>query len=102
MSLVNNISARKKSRRQIGGPPQPLRAGAWERKWGNGGMISYSRSLLSADECLVVITGTIYGVTMNSLTPFGPAASAPLVANHYVRTSLAAVCNGILSRELLY
>jgi hypothetical protein len=29
------------------------------------------------------------------------SSSAPLVANHYVRAFLAAVCNGILSRELL-
>jgi hypothetical protein len=52
MSLINNISARNFSRRQIRGPAQPLRAGVGERKWVNGGMVSDSRSLLSAGECL--------------------------------------------------
>jgi hypothetical protein len=49
MALVNNICARKCSRREVGGPGQHLRAGVGERKaWVNGGMISDSRSLLSA------------------------------------------------------
>jgi hypothetical protein len=35
-------------------------------------MISDSRSLLSAGECLVATTGAICAVKMNSLTPLGP------------------------------
>jgi hypothetical protein len=49
-----------------------MRAGVEERKWVNNGMVSDSRYLLSAGECLVVTTGTIYAVKMNSLTPLGP------------------------------
>jgi hypothetical protein len=71
MSLVNNISARKKSRRQIGGPAQPLREGVGERKWVGGGMVSDSRSLLSAGECLVVSTVALCGTKLNSLTQLG-------------------------------
>jgi hypothetical protein len=72
MAHVNNISARNISRREVGGPAQHLRAGDGERKWANGGMISDSRSILSAGECLVVTTVTICAVKMNSLTPLGP------------------------------
>jgi hypothetical protein len=54
MSLVKNISTRKNSRHQIGGPAHPLRTGVRERKWVDGGMASdsrsRSRSLLSADQ----------------------------------------------------
>jgi hypothetical protein len=70
MSLVNNISARKFSRRQVGGPAQPLRAGVGERKWVDGGMVSDSRSLLSAGECLVS-TVALCGAKLNSLTSLG-------------------------------
>jgi hypothetical protein len=69
VSLVNNISARKFSRRQIGGPDaQPLQAGVGERKWVGGGMVSGSRSLPSAGERLVVSTVTLCGAKPNSLT----------------------------------
>jgi hypothetical protein len=71
MSLINNIPARNFSRRQVGGPAQPLRAGVGERKWVNGGMVSDSRSLLSAGECLVVSTVALCGAKLNSLTPLG-------------------------------
>ena len=72
VSLVNNISARKFSRRQMGGPTQPLaRAGFGERKWVGGGMVSDSRSLLSAGECLVVSTVALCGAKPNSLTQLG-------------------------------
>jgi hypothetical protein len=60
MALVNNISARKFSRREIGGPAQDLRAGVGEPKWVNGGMILVSLSLLLASECLEVTTGTTH------------------------------------------
>jgi hypothetical protein len=71
MTPVNNISARNFSSREIGGPAQHLRAGVGERKWVwvNGGMISDSRSLLSAGECLVVRIVTLCAVKINSLTP---------------------------------
>jgi hypothetical protein len=38
----------------------------------DGGMILDPRSLLSAGGCLVVTTGTICAVKMNSLAPLGP------------------------------
>jgi hypothetical protein len=72
MALVNNISARFFSRREVDGPAQHLRAGVGERKWVSGGMISDSHSLLSAGECLVVTIMTMCAVKMNSLTPLGP------------------------------
>jgi hypothetical protein len=62
------------SRRQVGGPAQPLRAGVGERKWVSGGMVSDSRSLLSAGECLVVSTVALCGAKLNSLTPLGSVA----------------------------
>jgi hypothetical protein len=71
MALVNNIPARKISSREICGPAQHLGAGVGERKWVGGGMISGSRSLLSAGECLVVTIETTCAVKMNSLTPLG-------------------------------
>jgi hypothetical protein len=83
MSLLNSISARNFSSRQIGGPAQPLRAGVGERKWVNGGMVSDSRSLLSAGECLVVSTVTMCGAKLNSLTPLGSVV-LPLLKNYYV------------------
>jgi hypothetical protein len=51
-----------------------------ERKWVNGGMISDSRSLLSAGGCLVVTTGAVAScaVKMNSLAPLG-AVVLPLM-----------------------
>jgi hypothetical protein len=61
---------------------QHLRAGVGERKRVNGGRISDSRSLLTAGECLVVTTGTICAVKMNSLTP-------PPGPNYYVLRSSA-------------
>jgi hypothetical protein len=73
LALEDNISAREKNRAELGGPAQHLRAGVGERKWVNGGMISDSRSLLSAGGCLVVTTGTTCcAVKMNSLAPLGP------------------------------
>jgi hypothetical protein len=65
-------------------------------------MVSGSRSLLSAGGCLVVITGAIHTRRQDELTDaIWAASSAPFVANHYVRVFLAAVSNGISSRELL-
>jgi hypothetical protein len=80
MALANNISARKISSSEIGGPAQHqhLRAGVGERKWVNGGMISGFRSLLSAGGCLVATTGTTCAVKMNSLAPLG-AVVLPLL-----------------------
>jgi hypothetical protein len=105
MSFVNSISARKHSRRQIGGPAQPLRAGVGERKWVGGGMrvgVSDScRSLLSAGECfLVVIIVALRGAKLNSLTPLGSVV-LPLLKITMQRTSLAALCNEILCSKRL-
>jgi hypothetical protein len=66
----------------------------------NFGMISDSRSLLSAGECFVVTTGTICAVKMNSLTPLGSVV-LPLLKFTMKRTSLAALCNEILCSKRL-
>jgi hypothetical protein len=59
MSLVNNISARKLSRRQVGGPAQPLRAGVGERKWVGGGTLwSMLPDLLQISPFLGVPSGS--------------------------------------------
>jgi hypothetical protein len=85
MSLVNNISARKKSRRQIGGPAQPLRAGVGERKWVNGGMVLDSRSLLSAGERLALSSKYCGPVWRQAqLTDAIGLSSAAVVENCYV------------------
>jgi hypothetical protein len=83
MSLVNNISARKFSRRQICGPAQPLRAGVGEQNWVNGGMVLDPRSLLSAGEYLVV--STMYGPVwrQTQLTDAIRLSSAAVVENCY-------------------
>jgi hypothetical protein len=69
----------------------------------DGGMISDSRCLLSAGECLVVTTGTVCAVKMNSLTPLGPVV-LPLLKIYYVsapRLLLYALCNEILCARRL-
>jgi hypothetical protein len=81
MSLVNSISVRKFSRRQIGGPAVLLYCllSHCGRESGSGSgwavawlLASDSRPLLSAGGCLVVTTGTTCGAKPNSLTPLGP------------------------------
>jgi hypothetical protein len=86
MSLVNDISARFFSRRQICGPAQLLRAGVGERKWVNGGMVSDSRSLLSAGGCLVVTSSKHCGPVWRQaqLTGAIGLSSAAVVEKYYV------------------
>jgi hypothetical protein len=84
-----NISARKKSRREIGGPAQRLQARVQKL---TGGHHSHSTAhffrATSAGECLVVSTVALCGANSkpNSLTPCRHVrpCSAPVVENYYV------------------
>jgi hypothetical protein len=71
MVLVNNISARKKSRREVGGPAQRLQA-AVEQLTGehSAPTLNFFRAI-SAGECLVVSIVTLCGAKLNSLTTLG-------------------------------
>ena len=71
MVLVNNISARKISRREVGGPAQRLQA-AVEQLTGEHSTptLDFFRAI-SAGECLVVSIVTLCGAKLNSLTPLG-------------------------------
>ena len=71
MVLVNNISARKISRREVGGPAQRLQA-AVEQLTGEHSTptLDFFRAI-SAGECLVVSTVALCGAKLNSLTPLG-------------------------------
>ena len=71
MVLVNNISARKFSRREVGGPAQRLQA-AVEQLTGEHSTptLDFFRAI-SAGECLVVSIVTLCGAKLNSLTPLG-------------------------------
>jgi hypothetical protein len=73
MVLVNNISARKISRCEVGGPAQRLQAAVEQL---TGGHFTPTPTLdffraISAGECLVVSTVTLCGAKPNSLTPLG-------------------------------
>ena len=71
MVLVNNISARKFSRREVGGPAQRLQA-AVEQLTGEHSTptLDFFR-VISAGECLVVSIVALCGAKLNSLTPLG-------------------------------
>jgi hypothetical protein len=71
MVLVNNIFARKFSRREVGGPAQRLQA-AVEQLTGEHSTptLDFFRAI-SARECLVVSSVTLCGAKLNSLTPLG-------------------------------
>jgi hypothetical protein len=71
MVLVNNISARQISRREVGGPAQRLQA-AVEQLTGEHSTptLDFFRAI-SAGECLVVSTVALCGAKLNSLTPLG-------------------------------
>jgi hypothetical protein len=71
MVLVNNIFARKFSRREVGGPAQRLQA-AVEQLTGEHSTptLDFFRAI-SAGECLVVSIVTLCGAKLNSLTPLG-------------------------------
>ena len=71
MVLVNNISARKNSRREVGGPAQRLQA-AVEQLTGKHSTptLDFFR-VISAGECLVVSIVALCGAKLNSLTPLG-------------------------------
>jgi hypothetical protein len=71
MVLVNNISARKNSRREVGGPVQRLQAAAEPLP---GKPTTPTLDVLreiSAGECLVVSIVALCGAKLNSLTPLG-------------------------------
>jgi hypothetical protein len=75
MVLVNNISARKNSRREVGGPAQ---FSDCKRQSSNSRgdilpppLTSFELRAISAGECLVVSTVALCGAKPNSLTPFG-------------------------------
>ena len=69
MVLVNNISAQKNSRREVGGPAQRLQA-AVEQLTGEHSTptLDFFRAI-SAGECLVVSSVALCGAKPNSLTP---------------------------------
>jgi hypothetical protein len=71
-ALVNNISARKKSRREVGGPAQRLQAAVEQLLTGEHSTptLDFFRAI-SAGECLVVSIVTLCGAKLNSLTPLG-------------------------------
>jgi hypothetical protein len=92
MVLVNNISARKKSRREVDDPAQRLQA-AVEQLTGEHSThptLDFFPAI-AAGECLVVSTVALCGAKLNSLTPLGSAV-LPLLKITMSRTSLAAVC----------
>ena len=72
MVLVNNISARKISRREVGGPAQRLQAAVVEQLTGEHSTptLDFFR-VISAGKCLVVSSVTLCGAKLNSLTPLG-------------------------------
>ena len=73
MVLANNISARKISRREVGGPVQRLLQAAVEQLTGKHSTptLDFFRAI-SARECLVVsIVTRLCGAKLNSLTPLG-------------------------------
>jgi hypothetical protein len=72
MVLVNNISARKKSRREVGGPAQRLQAAVEQLTGGHSAPTLDFFRVISAGECLVVsILALACGAKLNSLTPLG-------------------------------
>jgi hypothetical protein len=77
MALVNNISARKFLRREVGGPAQRLQA-AVEQLTGEHPTSTPTfdfflaiSDFLPAGECLVVSIMALCGAKLNSLTPLG-------------------------------
>jgi hypothetical protein len=91
MVLVNNISARKKMRREVGGPAQRLKV-AVEQLTGEHSTptVDFFRAI-SAGGCLVVSTAALCGAKPNSLTPLGSVSGAAVVENYYV-AHLACAC----------
>jgi hypothetical protein len=71
MVLVNNISARKISRREVGGPAQRLQAAVEQLTGGHSTPTLDFFRAISAGECLVVSIVTLCGAKLNSLTPLG-------------------------------
>jgi hypothetical protein len=73
MILVNNISARKISRREVGGPAQRMQAAVEHLTPGEHSTPAlYFFRAISAGECLVVSTVALAcGAKLNSLTPLG-------------------------------
>jgi hypothetical protein len=75
MVLVNNMSARKNSRREVGGPAQRLQAAVEQLTGEHPTPTPDFFRAISAGGCLVV----------NSLTPFAIGLSgAAVVENYYV------------------
>jgi hypothetical protein len=71
MILVNNISARNFSRREVGGPAQRLQAGVRQLTGGHPTPTLDFFRAISAGECFIVIIVTLCGAKPNSLTPLG-------------------------------
>ena len=80
MVLVNNISARKKSRREVGGPAQRLQAAVEQLTGEHSTPTLDFFPAISAGECLVVSIVTLCGAKLNSLTPLGSVV-LPLLKN---------------------
>jgi hypothetical protein len=71
MVPVNNISARKISRREVGGPAQRLQGGSRATHGEHSTPTLYFFRAISAGECLVVFIVTLCGAKLYSLTPLG-------------------------------
>jgi hypothetical protein len=71
MVLANNISARKKSRREVGGPAQRLQAAVEQLTGEHSTPTPDFFRAISAGECLVVSIVALCGAKLNSLTPLG-------------------------------
>jgi hypothetical protein len=99
--LVNDIPARKLSRREVGGPAQRLQVGVRQLTGKHSTPTLDFFRVISAGECLVVITVALCGAKPNSLTPLGSFV-LPLLKITTLRTSLAALCNegGIISYQV--
>ena len=84
MVLVNNISARKISRREVGGPAQRLQA-AVEQLTGEHSTptLDFFRAI-SAGECLVVSIVALYGAKLAQLIDAIGLSGAAVVENYYV------------------
>jgi hypothetical protein len=73
MVLANDISARKKSRREVGGPAQRLQVELFTasgKRQSSNSRGNFFRAI-SAGECLVVSIVALCGAKLNSLTPLG-------------------------------
>jgi hypothetical protein len=104
MSLANNVSGRKNSRREVCGPAQRLQAGVRQRDTGAHPTptLDFFRAI-SAGECLLVSTVALCGPKLNSLTPLGSVVlpllkllcSAPRLLPYIMKSCAPSVCTAL-------